>query len=352
MANVNDTLTGVADIAGTGIQQQTNTTDTSNDSPNDMAEQSFVMPDAVTDKLPVYSPDEFAHVTSGYTTAFANPLAANPGNPSDTRANVIKYAESFLGTPYVWGGAAPGGFDCSGLVQYVTNKFGLKLPRISQQQMNSGAHVSLAQLQPGDLVIMHGGEHVGLYAGGGKIVEAPHTGAQVRVRSLGKNEQIYGVHLVYPGESKDTVSHFKAANGSVAGYTPQARVHSLNGESAANARAIVQVGRSMGASERDIQIALATAWTESAMQTSAVGDNGEAIGLFQQHGSWGTYNQRTNAMASAYAFYKALLQQRNRNSMTPWQAAQSVQRSAYSDGSNYRANWQQGLTFYGLYGGS
>jgi cell wall-associated NlpC family hydrolase len=350
MANVSDALTGIADIAGTGIQQSTNAIDTSNSSPNDMAEQSFVVPDAVGDQLPVYTPDEFANVTAGYKTAFSNPVAANPGNPSDTRANVVKYAESFLGTPYVWGGAAPGGFDCSGLVQYVTSKYGLKLPRISQQQMNSGAHVPLSQLQPGDLVIMNGGEHVALYAGGGKIVEAPHTGTNVRVRSLGKNEQIYGVHLKYPGESGDTVTHFKA--GSTSTYTAPARVGHLNGESAANARAIVQVGRSMGASDRDIQIALTTAWTESGMQTSAVGDGGEAIGLFQQHGSWGTYNQRTNAMASAYAFYKALLRTKNRNSMTPWQAAQSVQRSAFSDGSNYRANWQQGVTFYGLFEGS
>lgn len=341
---IRDTLSGTTDSAAEGVQTATSTNDI-----NDMATSSAVLPSANSDMLPMLTPDEFANVTNGFQTAFADPVASNPSNPGDTRAAVVKYAERFLGTPYVWGGAAPGGFDCSGLVQYVTSKYGLKLPRTSSEQAGAGKQVPIAQLQPGDLVVMGGGDHIAIYAGDGKIVEAPHSGAQVRVRSLGKNERVMGVHLTYPGETTNTTRHYKAADGSVKPYKSGPTVDSLNGESAANARAIVQVGRQMGASERDIQIALMTAWTESGMQTSAVGDNGEAIGLFQQHGSWGTYQQRTNARASAAAFYRVLLQQRNRHAMSPWQVAQAVQRSAYSDGSNYRANWRQGLVFYGLY---
>lgn len=344
---IRDSMSGTAEAADSGAQSAVSAAAPQT---NDMATSSAVLPSAVSDQLPVLSADEFANVTNGYQTAFANPIAYNPANPSDTRSAVVKYAEQFVGTPYVWGGAAPGGFDCSGLVQFVASKYGIKLPRTSAQQAAAGKQVSIAQLQPGDLVVMGGGDHIAIYAGDGKIVEAPHTGAKVRVRSLGKNEQVMGVHLTYPGETTTTTRHYKAADGTVQPYKAGPTVNSLNGESAANARAIVQVGRQMGASDRDIQIALMTAWTESGMQTSAVGDNGEAIGLFQQHGSWGTYAQRTNARDSAVAFYRVLLASKNRNSMSPWAAAQSVQRSAYSNGSNYQANWQQGIIFYGLYG--
>jgi hypothetical protein len=122
----------------------------------------------------------------------------------------------------------------------------------------------------------------------------------------------------------------------------------------ASIKAIVATGQRMKASSRDIQIAIMTAFTESGFMTSAVGDGGLAIGLFQQHPSWGTYSQRTSATASAQAFFKQLLQVRNRDKMQPWQAAQAVQRSATADGSNYQKNWNLGLkvaTYAGVKGG-
>lgn len=306
---------------------------------------------AALQQLPLLDQPEFSQVVSGYNLNFAGPSTSTTQNfDGSPRQNVVKYAESFVGTPYRWGGSSPGGFDCSGLVQYVTNAFGMKLPRLSYAQAGAGSVVPMAQLQPGDLVVMNGGEHIAIYAGNGQIVEAPHTGSSVRVRALGKGEQYYGVHLNYPGEKAST----SYSNGFSPGMPPPTAkpvYGRLTGNAAATAQSIIQVGRQMGASNRDIQIALMTAWTESSFETTAVGDGGEALGPFQQHASWGSYGSRTSAAGSARAFYRALFGVQNRNAMSPWQAAQAVQRSAYSDGSNYQANWGQGQLFYNQYAG-
>lgn len=125
-------------------------------------------------------------------------------NAGSKRQKAEDFAKQFIGVNYVWGGTTPSGFDCSGLVQYVWKKYGLQLPRISQQQANSGTRVhDLTKLQPMDLIMMddtpNGPGHVGFWLGNGMILEAPHTGAKVRIRKLGKNEAAYGVHLNIPG---------------------------------------------------------------------------------------------------------------------------------------------------------
>lgn len=124
---------------------------------------------------------------------------------SSKRQQAVDFAKQFLGTDYKWGGASPAtGFDCSGLVQYVWKKFGVSLPRVSQQQAGAGKTTrNLNELQPMDLVMMdntpNGPGHVAFWLGNGQILEAPHTGAQVRIRKLGKNEAMYGVRLNIPG---------------------------------------------------------------------------------------------------------------------------------------------------------
>ena len=75
----------------------------------------------------------------------------------------------YLGTPYVWGGASPGGFDCSGLVVYAYAQVGVSLPHSSYAQYGAGVPVSYDQLQPGDLVFFYGLGHVGIYIGGGSV---------------------------------------------------------------------------------------------------------------------------------------------------------------------------------------
>jgi len=101
----------------------------------------------------------------------------------------VVLAERFLGTPYVWGGAAPGGFDCSGLVMYVYAQLGLSLPHFTGYQWNDGRRLGPNDpLQPGDIVFFHmhsyGPGHEGMYIGNGEFIHAPHTGDVVKTSSL------------------------------------------------------------------------------------------------------------------------------------------------------------------------
>ncbi|ENJ9653850.1 SH3 domain-containing protein [Clostridium botulinum] len=101
-----------------------------------------------------------------------------------THGDVISYARQYLGTPYVWGGTSPNGFDCSGFVQYVyRNAAGISLPRDTYGQIGAGSRVSQDQLQPGDLVFPDAG-HVGIYIGGGQMIHAPKSGDVVKISSV------------------------------------------------------------------------------------------------------------------------------------------------------------------------
>ena len=94
----------------------------------------------------------------------------------------------YLGTPYVWGGASPSGFDCSGLAMYVYAQVGISLPHNAAMQYDSvGVYVSRSDLQPGDLVFFDGLGHMGIYIGGGQFIHAPHTGDVVKISSLSES---------------------------------------------------------------------------------------------------------------------------------------------------------------------
>lgn len=92
------------------------------------------------------------------------------------RHSLLALAQEQLGTPYVYGGTSPSGFDCSGFVQYVYKHFGYSLPRGSDDQYGKGTKISKSELQPGDLVFFNNGgrltTHVGIYIGGGKFVHS------------------------------------------------------------------------------------------------------------------------------------------------------------------------------------
>jgi cell wall-associated NlpC family hydrolase len=98
----------------------------------------------------------------------------------------VDIAQQYLGVPYVWGGASPAGFDCSGLVQYVYRQLGVDLPRTAADQAGVGRPVaSLADARPGDLVAFGDPvDHIGIYAGDGLMVVAPKTGDVVKVQSV------------------------------------------------------------------------------------------------------------------------------------------------------------------------
>jgi cell wall-associated NlpC family hydrolase len=102
---------------------------------------------------------------------------------------IVDYAKTFLGVPYVYGGTSPSGFDCSGLVYYAYKHFGYSINRTASSQALNGVAVSASDLQPGDIVIFtaRGSKyigHCGLYIGDGKFIHAPHTGDVVKISSL------------------------------------------------------------------------------------------------------------------------------------------------------------------------
>lgn len=139
------------------------------------------------------------HIEGGYISAeFTVPSsaeaaaaqAAAKSTASSKGQEIVDYAMGFVGSPYVYGGSSPKGFDCSGFTSYVYRHFGYKLNRSAAGQLDNGVAVSKSELQPGDLVMFKRGSskkrasHVGLYIGGGKFVHASTAKVGVIVSSL------------------------------------------------------------------------------------------------------------------------------------------------------------------------
>lgn len=150
-----------------------------------------------------------AHHPGGKRTPTAPPShrppqrSTNPANPAN-RTNkpnqsvvpppaagggkgraALDFALAQIGKPYVYGATGPDSYDCSGLAQRAWRAAGIRIPRTTQQQASFGAAVPLDRIQPGDLVIFYAdASHVGVYAGDGKVVVAPHTGASVTIQPM------------------------------------------------------------------------------------------------------------------------------------------------------------------------
>lgn len=111
-----------------------------------------------------------------------------PRNPSPAGQEALDYAMDQLGKPYRWGAEGPGAFDCSGLTSRAWQHARRAIPRTSQEQWRKLEHVPLHRLRPGDLVMyFSGATHVGIYAGDGKVVQAPRPGAVVKVSPVASN---------------------------------------------------------------------------------------------------------------------------------------------------------------------
>jgi peptidoglycan DL-endopeptidase CwlO len=100
---------------------------------------------------------------------------------------IAAIAARYLGVPYVFGGESPRGFDCSGLVEYVYAQVGIHLPHSSMEQGEMGTRVSLANARPGDVLVFNGGSHVGIYIGGGHMIDAPYPGRVVSIDKIYTN---------------------------------------------------------------------------------------------------------------------------------------------------------------------
>ena len=128
------------------------------------------------------------------------PAGDSSGPPLISGADVVNYAKTFLGVPYVWGGTSPKGVDCSGLVRLVYQRFGVTTPRTTYDMVAPGSAlrpVDRSQIGLGDLIMSHWNDekansHVAIYAGNGNVIEASHPGTNVRIIHL---DDSYWAHV-------------------------------------------------------------------------------------------------------------------------------------------------------------
>ena len=95
-------------------------------------------------------------------------------------ARVVAFARAQVGKPYVYGAEGPNSYDCSGLTVAAWKHVGVSIPRTAYNQWKGLTRVAPSDIRPGDIVVYRGGHHVAIYIGGGKIVEAPRPGSDVR----------------------------------------------------------------------------------------------------------------------------------------------------------------------------
>jgi cell wall-associated NlpC family hydrolase len=129
-----------------------------------------------------------------------------PAPPAGGAGTAVSAAESQVGVPYVWGGTDPrgtpgdasGGFDCSGLVMWAWAQAGVSLPHYSGSQFDDTTPVSVADMEPGDILFYGpgGDEHETMYIGGGEMIEAPYTGAVIHITPIRLGGGFAGVHRV------------------------------------------------------------------------------------------------------------------------------------------------------------
>ncbi len=147
-------------------------------------------------------------------TGFADALStASRSSTRETTSgeDVVAEARKYLGLPYVWGGTDPEkGLDCSGLVQLVYRNLGYELPRVSYQQAAAGRPVaSMAEAKPGDLIAWdnssrnYGVDHIAIYIGDGKMIEAPRTGLNVRIIDVPSTPDV--IRRILPDASVSSV---------------------------------------------------------------------------------------------------------------------------------------------------
>ncbi|MEL4318664.1 C40 family peptidase [Leifsonia sp. YIM 134122] len=156
----------------------------------------------------------FESELSAVQSSVVQAQATTPSAGGVTGTDIVTAAEAYLGVPYVFGGEDSSGMDCSGLVQRVYADLGIDLPRRVTQQMTEGTEVgSLAEAQPGDLIVTGGGDHILIYAGDGKVIHAPYEGRAVSlVDAYMSDDEITTIRRIVPTASAVTASVPTAAS--------------------------------------------------------------------------------------------------------------------------------------------
>ena len=138
---------------------------------------------------PISSGSQETETVEEESAASSNASSSASSSSSSAGDAIVAAAKEYLGVPYVWGGASPSGFDCSGFTQYVLRICGYSINRTATAQLDNGYSVSYSDLQPGDLVFFHNtyntdapASHVGIYVGGGEFIHA--GGSYVKISSL------------------------------------------------------------------------------------------------------------------------------------------------------------------------
>ncbi|MDP9882613.1 cell wall-associated NlpC family hydrolase [Sinomonas atrocyanea] len=284
----------------------------------------------------------------------AAPLAAAGSTGGVTGDQVAAAAQKYVGVPYVWGGTNPAtGMDCSGFVQRVYQDLGISLPRVVHDQMTQGTPVaSLAEAKPGDLLIDFGGEHVAIYLGNGKAIDAPEPGKTIQVRDAWeKYTGLTAIRRIVPDGGVPGAGGIGAAGAAAAGSEPSG-VAGLTASQLGYARTIVGEVRARGLPAQAAVNAVSTALQESSLKMywnpkvagsqalapdpSAVGTDGYSVGLFQQQVngsqfSWGSVADAMDPRASTRMFLDRLTALPGWQSMSVTAADQAVQRSAFPD---------------------
>ncbi|QES48260.1 glycoside hydrolase [Streptomyces venezuelae] len=156
-------------------------------------------------------------------------LPARTGTPTAAGGAALGYATAQLGKPYVWGAEGPASFDCSGLTSQAWAHAGRTIPRTSQEQWAQLPKVPLDQLRPGDLVVYFPkATHVAIYAGDGKVIQAPRPGAKVKVSPIAANPLLGAVRPDPAGIPLDPADYTPprlpeaASEGDDSGYSAEA----------------------------------------------------------------------------------------------------------------------------------